>query len=90
MVLSSLCEDRMIEGAEQGPEPAAWSRTDGAAILRIRPPDDGPATPGPADALPVRAAANDDIDSTFVAFLHFVVRDLADHPVGDDLDDAAV
>lgn len=90
MVQTSLCEDRMNEGADRGLAPGAWSRTDGPAILRIRPPDDGPATPGPADALPVRAAANDDIDSTFVAFLHFIVRDLADHPVGDDLDDAAV
>jgi hypothetical protein len=80
----------MNEGAERGPEPAAWSRTEGPAILRIRPTDDGPAAPGPADALPVRAAANDDIDAMFIAFLHFVVRDLADHPVGDDLGDAAV
>jgi hypothetical protein len=90
MFLSSLCEDRMTEGAERGPEPAAWSPTEGPALLRIRPADDSPAAPGPADALPARAAANDDIDSTFVAFLHFIIRDLADHPVGDDLDDAAV
>jgi hypothetical protein len=70
----------MDEGAEQDPVPGAWSQTEGQEILRIR----------PADALPARAVANDDIDSMFVAFLHFIIHDLADHPVGDDLDDAAI
>jgi hypothetical protein len=70
----------MNECAEQGPVPDAWSLTECPENRRIR----------PADALPARAAANDDIDRMFVAFLHFVISDLTDHPVYDDLDDAAI
>jgi hypothetical protein len=80
----------MNECAEQGPVPDAWSLTECPENRHIRPADDGPAAPGPADALPARAAANDDIDRMFVAFLHFVISDLTDHPVYDDLDDAAI
>ena len=80
----------MSDAADLGSGPGAWSRVEGPALLRIRPPGDGAPPPVPADLPPSRAAANDDLDPLFIAFLHFVARDLVDHPVGDDLDDAAV
>lgn len=90
MPVKSLCDEPMNDGADWVQGAGAWSRAEGPALLLVRVADDGPPTPGPADALPSRAAANDDIDAVFIAFLHFVVRDLVDHPVGDDLDDLSV
>lgn len=90
MPLICLCEFHMSDVADVGLRPGAWTRTDGPALLRIRPEDEGGPEPGPADSLPERSAANDDLDPMFIAFLHFVIRDLVDHPVDDDLDDAAV
>jgi len=80
----------MSDVAELGSGPGAWTRTDGPGLLRIRPPSEGHADPRPADRPQGQAIANDDLDPMFIAFLHFIIRDLETHPVGDDLDDAAV